>query len=83
MKTQRKKTLTGKVCKAWSSDPRSKEILPMPRISATARITFGLVGIITSLLLIAPLLGLFPDARNDIMRVRTQLEQPIRLRSNR
>ena len=40
------------------------------RLSAIARITVGLIGLLVSLLFLVSLLGLFPDQRADIMRLR-------------
>ena len=45
----------------------------MPKLSATVRITLGLVGLLTSLLLFAGMLGLYPDIRNSTLQGRRRL----------
>jgi diguanylate cyclase (GGDEF)-like protein/PAS domain S-box-containing protein len=45
----------------------------MPKISATVRITLGLIGLLASLLLIVAILGLFPNRCEDITRGRIRL----------
>ena len=40
------------------------------RLSAIARITVGLTGLLVSLLFVVALLGLFPDKRADVVRLR-------------
>lgn len=47
----------------------------MKNISPIVRITLGLVGLTTSLVLVASSLGIFPDRRSDIVNIRRQMSE--------
>lgn len=47
--------------------------MPIPRLSATARIAFSLVGVSSSLMMLAALFGLIPDRKPIVLEERTRL----------
>lgn len=49
----------------------------LPRFSATTRITLGLIGLLSSILLVAPLLGLLPNHKSAALLARSQLSEAV------